>query len=151
MHLKAEENRTFIQKRRSATCPGLYKTSDFMFPKISTCSRHKSCPFIPRRATLACKDLLHSISIPSKGTCHHVRNTSFPKSNFFLFSLQKLGKHLSYETALKPSELHKKRSFQKIYRIRRKRILFQSFSLTAFLSWPSASALSACQLTSSIC
>lgn len=55
--LKADENRTFIQKRRAATCPGLYNISNFMFPKISTYSRRKSCPFIPRRESLYVKIL----------------------------------------------------------------------------------------------
>lgn len=33
MQLKAEENRTLIQKRKTVMCPGLYKISNFMFPK----------------------------------------------------------------------------------------------------------------------
>lgn len=33
MQPQAEQNRTFIQKRKTVTCPGLDKISNFMFPK----------------------------------------------------------------------------------------------------------------------
>jgi len=102
MQLRAEENRTFIQKRKTVTYPGLYQISNFMFPKpLHTVDINLILLF--QR-----EEHLHAKNLSTVSKWHPkipVTILVIPLPLEIYFFLQKLGKHRSEEKALKFSEL----------------------------------------------